>query len=56
MQVKSTKSFNKFKNKVAELEKGGAVTTKIETLDSLTFTVDELEANLQSKIAKLTDK
>ena len=56
MQVKSISSFNKFKNKVKELEKDGLVTAKIETLDGLTFTVDELEANLQSKIAKLTDK
>lgn len=56
MQVKSTKSFNKFKNKVKELEEGGVVLAKIETLDGLTFTVDELEANLQSKIEKLTDK
>lgn len=29
MKVKSTKAFNNFKNKVAELEEGGAVTTKI---------------------------
>lgn len=56
MQVKSTKAFNKFKDKIQELEDGGAVLAKIETLDGLKFTVDELEANLQSKIAKLTDK
>ena len=56
MQVKSTKTFDKFKNKVKELEKGGAVTVKIETLDGLTFTVEKLEANLQAKIAKFTDK
>lgn len=56
MKVKSAKTFNKFKKKVAELEEGGAVTTKIETSDGLTFTVEQLEANLQSKITKLTDK
>lgn len=56
MRVKSTKAFDKFKNKVKELEEGGAVATKIETLDGLTFTVDEFESYLQSKIAKLTDK
>lgn len=56
MQVKSTKAFNKFKNKVKELEEGGAVLAKIETLDGLKFTVNEFEANLQSKIAKFTDK
>lgn len=56
MQVKSTKTFDKFKNKVAELEKGGAVTTKIETLDSFIFTVEEFEDYLQTQIEKLTDK
>lgn len=55
-QVKSAKNFDKFKNKAKELEKDGPVSTKIETLDGLTFTVEKLEANLQSKIAKLTDK
>lgn len=55
-QVKSTNAFNKIKNKVAKLEKGGAVSTKIETLDGIIFTVEQLEANLQSKTAKLTDK
>lgn len=56
MKVKSAKTFNNFKKKIIELEEGGAVTTKIETLDGLTFTVEQLEANLQSKITKLTDK
>lgn len=56
MQVKSTKTFDKFKNEVKNHEKGGAVATKIETLDGLTFTVEELEDNLKSKVEKLTDK
>lgn len=56
MQVKSTKAFDKFKNKVKELEKGGAVLTKIETLDNIMFTVAQLEDNLKSKVEKLTDK
>lgn len=56
MQAKSTKAFDKFKAKVKELEKDGPVSTKIETLDGLTFTVEKLEANLQAKIAKFTDK
>lgn len=55
-QVKSAKTFDKFKKKVKELEKDGPVSTKIETLDGLTFTVEKLEANLQAKIAKFTDK
>jgi hypothetical protein len=55
-QVKSAKAFDKFKKKVKELEKDGPVSTKIETLDGLTFTVEKLEANLQAKIAKFTDK
>lgn len=55
-QVKSAKAFDKFKNKVKELEKDGPVSTKIETLDGLTFTVEKLEANLQTQIAKFTDK
>lgn len=56
MQVKSTKTFDKFKKKIKELAKDGPVSTKIETLDGLTFTVEKLEANLQAKIAKFTDK
>lgn len=56
MQVKSTKAFDKFKNKVKNHEKGGPVTVKIETHDGLTFTVEELEDNLKSKVEKLTDK
>ena len=56
MQVKSTKTFDKFKKKVKELEKDGPVSTKIETLDGLTFTVEKLEASLQTQIAKFTDK
>lgn len=56
MQVKSTKAFDKFKNKVKNHEKGGPVTVKIKTHDGLTFTVEELEDNLKSKIEKLTDK
>lgn len=55
-QVKSAKAFDKFKKKVKELEKDGPVSTKIETLDGLTFTVEKLEANLQAQIAKFTDK
>ena len=55
-QVKSAKAFDKFNKKVKELEKDGPVSTKIETLDGLTFTVEKLEANLQAKIAKFTDK
>lgn len=55
-QVKSAKAFDKFKKKVKELEKDGPVSTKIETLDGLTFTVEKLEDNLKSKIEKLTDK
>ena len=55
-QVKSAKAFDKFKKKVKEFEKDGPVSTKIETLDGLTFTVEKLEANLQAKIAKFTDK
>lgn len=55
-QVKSAKTFDKFKKKVKELKKDGPVSTKIETLDGLTFTVEKLEANLQAKIAKFTDK
>lgn len=55
-QVKSISDFNKFKNKVKELEEGGAVLAKIETLDGNIFTVEEIENNLKSKIAKLTNK
>lgn len=56
MQVKSTKTFDKFKKKIKELAKDGPVTVKIETHDGLTFTVEELEDNLKSKVEKLTDK
>lgn len=56
MEVKSTKAFDKFKKKIKELAKDGPLSTKIETLDGLTFTVDELKNNLQSKLAKFTDK
>ena len=56
MQVKSTKAFDKFKNKVKNHEKGGPVTVKIETLEGLTFTADEFKNYLQTQIAKLTDK
>lgn len=55
-QVKSAEAFDKFKKKVAELEKDGPVTVKIETLEGLTFTVDEFENYLQTQIEKLTDK
>lgn len=56
LQVKSTKAFNKFKKKVKELAEGGVVLTKIETRDGLTFIAEEFEANLQTQIAKFTDK
>lgn len=56
VQVKSAKAFDKFKKTIEKLEKDGPVYVKIETRDNLTFTVDEFEANLQAKIAKLTDK
>ena len=56
MQVKSTKTFDKFKKKIKELAKDGPVTVKIETRDGLTFTADEFKNYLQTQIAKLTDK
>lgn len=56
MQVKSTKTFDKFKKKIKELAKDGPVTVKIETLEGLTFTADEFKNYLQTQIAKLTDK
>lgn len=56
MQVKSTKTFDKFKKKIKELAKDGPVTVKIETLEGLTFTADEFKNHLQAKIAKFTDK
>ena len=56
MQVKSTKTFDKFKKKIKELAKDGPVTVKIETLEGLTFTADEFKNHLQTQIAKLTDK
>lgn len=56
VQVKSAKAFDKFKNTIEKLEKDGPVYVKIETRDSLTFTVEEFESELQAKIAKFTDK
>lgn len=56
MQVKSTKTFDKFKKKIKELAKDGPVTVKIETLEGLTFTADEFKNHLQTQFAKLTDK
>lgn len=56
MQVKSTKTFDKFKKKIKELAKDGPVTVKIETLEGLTFTADEFKNHLQTQIEKLTDK
>lgn len=56
MQVKSTKTFDKFKKKIKELAKDGPVTVKIETLEGLTFTADEFKNHLQTQIAKFTDK
>ena len=56
MQVKSTKTFDKFKKKIKELAKDGPVTVKIETLEGLTFTADEFKNHLQTQIEKFTDK
>lgn len=56
MQVKSTKTFDKFKKKIKELTKDGPVAVKIETLEGLTFTAGEFKNYLQAQIAKFTDK
>lgn len=56
VQAKSAGAFTKFKKTIEKFEKDGPVTVKIETLDGLTFTVEEFESELQAQIAKLTDK